>query len=145
MPLSVAVSSAPTGIQQRVAAGAAFDDTVPTTAVTFANGLNKFAEDTAGGLFFFENLRPVVITYYAASFGAPVDYQVAIVSLDENNAKIPGDRIVIAEGTAANIIGPAQYGFTLGARQALEILAEASGSAMIAQAWGVDATALLTG
>lgn len=146
MALKVDVSAAPVGIQQSVASGSAFDGTIPDTAVTFANGLNKFAESSAGGLFFFENLRPVALTSYAVYFGASVDYQVAVVSLDDTNAKIAGDRIVIAEGTATHITGPAQYGFILGPRQALEIVTDGpSGAAMRAQAWAVDATALLTG
>lgn len=146
MALKVAVSAAPVGIQQSVASGSGFDGTIPATEMTYQNGLNKFAEDTSAGLFFFENLRPVALTSYAAYFGAPVDYQVAVVSLDDTNTKIAGDRIVIAEGTATHITGPAQYGFILGPRQALEILTDGpSGAAMRAQAWAVDATALLTG
>lgn len=145
MTLKVPSSAAPVGIQHRLNAGSKFDGTVPATAVTLENGINKYAAGTAGGLFYFENTRPVSVLHYAFDFGTSVPYEIAIVSLDGAGAKLAGERLLLESGTARTVSGPARVNLVLGCRQALEVTVSSGTAAMIGSVWGVDATAHLVG
>jgi hypothetical protein len=147
MALPLSVGAAPVGIQQRISAGGKFDGTAPTTQISCTNGVNKYGAAAVGGLFNFQSHRPVMVTQYHFDFGESVGYELAIVSLDNAGAKIAGDKVLIEAGSARLVKGPEQFGFCLGANQALEITVTTartvSSPAMIGAVWGLDATAAL--
>ena len=147
MSLPLAVGAHPVGIQQRISGGSKFDGTAPTGPLAYSNGINKYGAASAGGLFYFENTRPIMLTQYNMDFGEAVSYEVAVVSLDKAGAKVAGERLVIDAGSGRYARGPAYYAFCLGAGQALEVTVSTarSGSspAMIGAVWAIDATAAL--
>lgn len=145
MSLPLAVSASPVGIQQRMSAGSKFGGVTPAGTPTVQNGLNKYEPGTAGGLFYFYNPRPIALLHYNVDFGASVAYELAIVSLS-GGEKLPGERVLLAAGTARVLEGPERFGLVLGPHQALELTVSGSASAaMIASMWAVDATAYFVG
>lgn len=145
MSLPLAVSASPIGIQQRMSGGSKFTGVLPTGTPAIQSGLNKYAPGTAGGLFYFENARPIALLHYNIDLGASVAYELAIVSL-AGGEKIAGDRVLLSAGTARVLEGPERFGLVLGPHQALELTVTGSTTApMIANVWAVDATAYFVG
>lgn len=148
MPISVRVSATPIGIQQRIAAGSKFTGALPEGTALFENSVNKHPEAATGGLFYFENPRAASVTHYLFDFGASVPYELAVVSLTKLGEKVSGERTVFAQGTGRYVTGPAQFGFILGAHQAIEVTHPGLSNptaAMIGTVWAIDATAFLAG
>jgi len=146
MPLKVRISAAPVGIQHTITAGK-FDGTLPSGEQSFVNGINKYAAGSTGGLFYFENYKPALVSSYSFDFGSDsATYELAVVSLDADGNKIPGDRILLEKGAGRVLTGPVHYGFLLGAQQALELKVTSSTSAsMVGVVWALDATAAFVG
>lgn len=143
MPLPLAAGGAyMVGMQQSVPAGSKFNGKKPTSEPYIQNGLNKYEPGTDAGLFFFGNHKPLAAPHYNIDFGAPVDYEVAVVSMDPKGETIY-DRVVIEMGNARLVDGADHYGFTLGPYQAFEVkvTGAAPGTTMIANFWVMDGTA----
>lgn len=122
MTLKVPAGRSPTGIHQKTTVAGVWDGTKPpATDMTFANGLNKFADSAAGaGLFDFEQISPCTVLQYHFDLGASVAYTISIVNLDAAGAPIAGEELQIDAGTS-------RYPFTrtpfvLLPRQALKVV-----------------------
>jgi len=133
MPLLLDVGVMPVGIQQRITAGSQFNGAASTSAQTVANGMTKFATDTKGGLFNFEQNEPIVVHHLIANFGTSIAHQVFIVNLDAAGAVIAGESLLIASGTATFISLIPQV--VLGVKQAIQLTTTGATLAMVGAAW----------
>lgn len=100
MVLKIAANRSPVGIYQKTTATGVWDGQKPSTAVTFANGANRFADSEHAGLFDFEQQEAVTVDQYVFDLGASVAYTVAVVNLDTAGAPIAGEELQIDAGTA---------------------------------------------
>jgi len=126
MTLKIPVGDSPLSIQQRITAGNDFDGTAPVAAgLTFANGTNKFAAGATGGLFNFEQDRPICLLQYLLDFGSPVDYTINIVTLDS-----PDETLLIEEANAQRVVVSPQM-LLLAPGQALQVVTQGGTAAML--------------
>lgn len=123
------------GIQQRITAGGTFNGTLPSTEVTRANGLNKFAPAAAGGLFDFELDEAATVQQISVDMNGNSALTVSIVNLDADRNVISGEDVRIYSGTVQllNMSEP----IILGKRQALKIACATTGQVMIARVMAV--------
>ena len=133
MSLLIGVGTAPVGIQQLITAGSQFDGAKSTSTQTTGNGMNKFATDTKGGLFDFEQSEPIVVHNVMVDFGSSIAYQVFIVNLDANGAVISGESMLLTSGTAATLSYITRL--TLGVKQAVQIKTTTASAAMVSRCW----------
>lgn len=133
MALSLLVGTGPVGIQQLITAGSQFDGAKSTSVITTGNGMNKYATDTKGGLFNFEQSEPIVVHNVMADFGSSIAYQVFIVNLDATGAVISGESMLLTSGTAATLSLTSRL--TLGVNQAVQIKTTTATAAMVARCW----------
>lgn len=120
MTLAVPASRTSVGIHQKTTGTGVWTGVKPVTAVTFANGLNKFADSEVAGLFDFEQDSAFRVEQYHFDLGASVLYTISIVNLDADGVPIAGQSLQIDTGTG-------QFPFTrtpfvLLVRQALQIV-----------------------
>lgn len=87
-------------IQHKITAGGQFDGTTPAGEVTAANYTNKFPASAAGGLFWFENTKPIVVHTARADFGSSIAHTLSVVNVDATGAPVAGEEIVILSATA---------------------------------------------
>ena len=128
MPLLYAVGTSPVGIQQIITSGSQFDGAAPTTAQTAANGMTKYATDTKGGLFNFEQSEPIVVHHILADFGVDVTWSIKVVNLDALGSIISGETLIFADGTATAHVSHVTE-IILGYRQAIQIITSGGASA----------------
>lgn len=146
MPIPLLPGGHPVAIMHRISGGSKFNGKLPATVAYAQNGINKFEPGTDGGLFFFYNHKPVTVPHYNVDFGAEVDYELSVVSMDADATTVM-DRVLIDKGRSRVVDGANHYGFTLGAYQAFElkvVSTAATSAPMIATFWVVDATAFFS-
>jgi len=136
MSLLLAVGTSPVGIQQLITAASQFTGAASTSAQTLGNGMTKFATDTKGGLFNFEQTEPIVVHNVMADFGGSIPYNVYIVNLDANGAVISGESMLYASGTAATLSLTSRL--TLGVNQAVQIKTTTATAAMVGRVWATS-------
>jgi hypothetical protein len=133
MSLLYLVGTSPAGIQQLITAGSQFNGARSTSTLSTGNGMNKYATDTKGGLFDFEQTEPIVVHNVMADFGGSVTYSVYIVNLDAGGAVISGESLLLTTGTAATLSYVSRL--TLGVKQAVQLVTSGASAAMLARAW----------
>jgi hypothetical protein len=133
MSLLYPVGTTAVGIQQLITAGSQFEGSKSTSAQTSGNGMTKFATDTKGGLFNFEQTEPIVVHNVMADFGSSIAYQVFISNLDAAGAIISGESMLYASGTAATLSLASRI--TLGVNQAVFLKTTTATVAMIGRCW----------
>lgn len=103
-------SSVATAIQQRITAAGNFDGTLPQAAGPVradspiyqpGNSIYKYAPAAKGGLFFWNNVEPLVLSQIHLDLGAASDVTVKIVNLDPT--KINDDSPAILAGESMTI------------------------------------------
>jgi hypothetical protein len=138
MALAISVGTSPVGIQQLITAASQFNGARSDSTLTAGNGMNKYATDTKGGLFDFEQSEPVIVHNILADFGGSVTYTVYIVNLDAAGAVIPGESLLLATGTGA-LLNLALQHIVLGSKQALQLTTTGATAAMKARVWATAA------
>jgi hypothetical protein len=98
--------------------------------------MNKYATDTKGGLFDFEQSEPIVVHNVMADFGGSVTYSLYVVNLDANGAVIAGESLLITSGTAATLSYVSRL--TLGVKQAVQLITTGASAAMKARSWATS-------
>lgn len=144
--LPYAPGAHPVGMMQKMAAGSKFNGKEPTGPAYAESGMNKFEASTDGGLFYFNNYKPVTVPHYNIDFGTSVDYELSVVSLKPSDLSVI-DRVLITKGTGRLLDGAEHYGFTLGSFQGFElkvVSTAATTQPMIAMFWVLDATAFFS-
>jgi hypothetical protein len=135
MAVLLTVGSIPVGIQQIITSGSQFDGAVSTSTLTSANGMNKYATDTKGGLFNFEQTEPIVVHHILADFGVSVTWTVYSVNLDANGAIIAAETVRLDTGSGDKYAAAATA-IILGPRQALQLITSGGASAAkVARVW----------
>jgi hypothetical protein len=133
MSLLYPVGAVAVGIQQLITAGSQFNGARSDSALTTGNGMNKYATDTKGGLFDFEQSEPIVVHNVMADFGGSVTYSVYIVNLDDAGAVLAGESMLVTSGTAASLSYVSRL--TLGPKQAVQLITSGASAAMKGRAW----------
>lgn len=133
MSLLYPVGAVAVGIQQLITAGSQFDGARSTSALTTGNGMNKYATDTKGGLFDFEQSEPIVVHNVMADFGGSVTYSLYVVNLDGAGAVISGESMLVTSGTGATLSYVSRL--TLGPKQAVQLITSGATAAMKGRAW----------
>lgn len=90
-----------------------------------SQGLWKFAT-TNGGLFYFNQRRPIVVSQFEATLGGSVAWTLGIVNLDNVRAGIAAERAVIAGATGTAVFA---QNLVLVPRQGLQLIAAQTGFA----------------
>jgi hypothetical protein len=126
-----------TAIQQRVTSGHFFDGTLPPGTVTETNHgtVYKYPAHTAGGLFYWDTKESVIVTRFHLDMGANANASLYLVNLDDNNAVVAGESILIHAVTATRYVALDESGFKLVLlpQQALQLITTNSAAAQIAQ------------
>jgi hypothetical protein len=125
------------GVQQQIPSGSQFTGAAPAGAQTFANGLNKFAANVAGGLFLFSATEAVVVHDIYIDFGALTTYSLKIVNLDGSGNPIAGESFALEEDVRLRTRLTGRL--LLSANQALQLTTSDATAAMMARMY---ATAL---
>jgi hypothetical protein len=133
MALLLSVGVMPVGIQQKITAGSQFNGAASTSVQSVQNGMTKFATDTKGGLFNFEQNEPIVVQQILANLGTSIAYQVSIVSLDSAGVVIAGESLLLASGTAATVSLTPKI--MLGVGQAIQLTTTGATVTMVGAAW----------
>lgn len=135
MSLLLPVGVSPVGIQQLITAGAQFDGAKSTSAQTSGNGMTKFATDTKGGLFNFEQSEPIVVHHILADFGVNLTWSIKVVNLDALGAIIPGETLIFADGTGVAHVSHVTE-IILGYRQAIQLITSGgAGAQKVGRVW----------
>jgi len=131
-----------TAIQQRIASGH-FDGTFPTgdSPLDAGNSMFKYAAQTAGGLFFWNTVEPLVCSQIHVDCGASADISIYLVNLDPTTVNtdsptiLSGETMTIEQATAAQFIAldEARFKTILLPFQGIQIVTTTSGAAQIAQ------------
>ncbi len=138
MALLAQVGTYSIGIQHKVTANNQFDGTLPVGALTFANGMNKYAAGTAGGLFDFENTEPIIITQYHFEFGdVTTGYVLSIITTNADESEISGEASILAQGSAKIVIVTGQR-LLLTAGQKLKLVTTGGTAAMFARVFAIQ-------
>lgn len=142
-------SSVATAIQQRISAAGHFDGTLPQLAGVRAdspifqpgNSIYKYAAAAAGGLFFWNNVEPLVLSQIHLDLGAASDVTIKIVNLDPAhiNDDLPsvlaGESMTIEQATGVTFMAldEARLKTILLPWQGIQITSTANAAAQIAQ------------
>jgi hypothetical protein len=142
-------STAATAIQQRIAAGGNFDGTLPQDSGHRAdsplyqpgNSIYKYAPIDKGGLFFWHNTEPLVLSQIHLDLGAASDVSIKLVNLDpvHINDDVPtvlaGESMLIEQATGVTYMAldEARLKTILLPYQGIQILSTANAAAQIAQ------------
>ena len=138
MALILSVGVSPVGIQQIITSGSQFTGAASDSAQTQGQGMTKYATDTKGGLFYFENSEPIIVHHILADFGVSVTYTFTVVNLDANDAVIAGETITLATGAAAtfSLTTP----LVLGTKQAIRLITSGGvAAAKVCRVWASTA------
>lgn len=139
-----------TAIQQRVASGKIFTGALPQNGAVRADSpldlgysIYKYAQLAAdgGGLFFWNNIEPLVCSQIHVDLGAAGDITISLVNLDPTkvNDDLPsvlsGESMIIEQATGVRFIAldEARFKTILLPYQAIQLVTTASGQAQIAQ------------
>ncbi len=129
-----------TAIQQRITSGQHFDGTLPVAdSVIGGNGsIYKYPIASAGGLFYWNASESIVISQFHVDLGGSGNVSLYIVNLDDDNAVISGESILIEQATAATFVAldEARFKTVLLPKQALQLITTNSSNPQIAQAVG---------
>lgn len=138
MTVTREASSYTTAIQQRITSGNHFDGSLPGGALTQTNhgSLYKYAAGTAGGLFFWETHEPLVCVRFHVDLGANANISLSLVNLDDANAVIAGESILLQSLTAVRYLAldESTFKLVLLPNQALQLVTTNSSAAQIATA-----------
>lgn len=138
MALILSVGVSPVGIQQIITSGSQFTGAASDSAQTQGQGMTKYATDTKGGLFYFEQNEPIIVHHILADFGVAVTYTFTVVNLDAADAVIAGETIILATGTAAtfSLTTP----LVLGTKQAIRLITSGgAGATKVCRVWASTA------
>jgi hypothetical protein len=144
VPWSVA-----TAIQQQISAAGNFDGSLPQSGGVRAdsplyapgNAIYKYAPESAGGLFFWNTVEPLVCSQIHISSAAAMNITVSLVNLDPAhiNDDLPtilsGESLIIEEATAVTFMAldEARLKTLLLPYQGIQIVTTANAATQIAQ------------
>jgi hypothetical protein len=142
-------SSVATAIQQRITAGGNFDGTLPQDSGHRAdspiyhpgNSIYKYAPAAAGGLFFWNNVEPLVLSQIHLDLGAAANVTIRIVNLDPATinddlpAVLAGESMTIEQATGVSFMAldETRLKTALLPYQGIQIVSTANAAAQIAQ------------
>lgn len=143
-------SSIATAIQQRITAAGNFDGTLPQAAGPVradspifqpGNSIFKYAATAAGGLFFWNNVEPLVLSQIHLDLGAASDVTIKIVNLDPAHINddaptvLSGEAMTIEQATGVTFMAldEARLKTVLLPWQGVQITSTANAAAQIAQ------------
>jgi len=118
-------------IEQKIAAGSNFDGTAPTTTRVNEKDMERYPEDTVGGLFEFGLDRPTDLIQVMIKFGGQATWSLSLVDADDVE-------IVLASGTteasffSTTDVGPLA-GLLLLEGQRLKLVTAGASTAMVAR------------
>jgi hypothetical protein len=132
MPLLLPVqTSESVAVEHKITAGNQFAGVAPAGAQTSANYTTKYAASAAGGLFWFENIKPMVVHTVRANFGSSVAHTVSVVNVDAAGAEVVGENVQLLSATAQHLnLAPTRL--TLFPGQAIKITTTGATLAMYA-------------
>lgn len=142
-------STAATAIQQRITAGGHFDGTLPQDSGHRAdsplyqpgNSIYKYAAVAAGGLFFWNNVEPLVLSQIHLDLGAAADVSIKLVNLDPAtvNDDLPsilaGESMLIEQATGVTFMAldESKLKTILLPYQGIQLITTANAQAQIAE------------
>ncbi len=142
-------STSATAIQQQITAAGHFDGTLPQDSGHRAdspiyqpgNSIFKYPAEAAGGLFFWNNVEPLVLSQIHISSSASMDISISIVNLDPAhiNDDLPsvltGETMLIEQMTGVTFMAldEAKLKTILLPYQGIAIVTTANAAAQIAQ------------
>jgi len=142
-------STAATAIQQRITAGGHFDGTLPQDSGHRAdsplyqpgNSIYKYAASALGGLFFWSNVEPLVLSQIHLDLGAAADVSIKLVNLDPAHINddaptiLAGESMLIEQATGVTFMAldESKLKTILLPYQGIQIVTTASGAAQIAE------------
>jgi hypothetical protein len=132
-----------TAIQQRITSSAFFDGTFPTgdSPIGADYTIYKYTPQTAGGLFYWNTVEPLVCSQIHVDLGGSADITIKLVNLDPatvntaSPAILAGEEMTIEAATSVAFIAldEARFKTVLLPFQGIQIITTASGAAQIAQ------------
>jgi hypothetical protein len=75
-------------IEHKIAAGSQFDGQVPTTTKVIEKDMERFPEDSQGGLFDFEFTRPFSLVQLVIKFGGQSSWSINLVDTDGTEVEL---------------------------------------------------------
>jgi hypothetical protein len=141
--------TAATAIQQRITAGGNFNGTLPQDSGHRAdsplyqpgNSIYKYVPVAAGGLFFWNNVEPLVLSQIHLDLGASSNVTIKLVNLnpatvnDDLPATLAGEEMIIEQATGVTFMAldEARIKTILLPYQGITITSTANAAAQIAQ------------